>query len=68
MTPDHAGLRRSSPRSSAGHDLSIRPPQARFEPTTEVTLDELRIELTYPQNPTADRFFRETPDRGQRMR
>ncbi len=30
---------------------------ARFEPTTEVTLDELRIELTYPQDRDADRFF-----------
>jgi transcriptional regulator with XRE-family HTH domain len=31
---------------------------ARFEPVTEITLDELRIELTYPQDAVADRFFR----------
>jgi hypothetical protein len=31
---------------------------ARFDSTAEVTLDELRIELTYPLDQTADRFFR----------
>jgi len=31
---------------------------ARFDPTTEITLDELRIELTYPLDATADAFFR----------
>jgi len=31
---------------------------ARFDPTAEVTLDELRIELTYPLDATADAFFR----------
>lgn len=31
---------------------------ARFDPTTDVTLDELRIELTYPLDTVADRFFR----------
>ncbi len=32
---------------------------ARFDPATDVTLDELRIELTYPLDPAADRFFRD---------
>jgi transcriptional regulator with XRE-family HTH domain len=32
---------------------------ARFDPVAEVTLDELRIELTYPLDDTADRFFRD---------
>jgi hypothetical protein len=32
---------------------------ARFEPTTDITLDELRIELTYPLDATADAFFRQ---------
>jgi hypothetical protein len=31
---------------------------ARFDPTTEITLDELRIELTYPLDATAEAFFR----------
>jgi transcriptional regulator with XRE-family HTH domain len=31
---------------------------ARFDPTTDVTLDELRIELTYPLDTVADAFFR----------
>jgi transcriptional regulator with XRE-family HTH domain len=31
---------------------------ARFDPTTDITLDELRIELTYPLDTVADRFFR----------
>jgi transcriptional regulator with XRE-family HTH domain len=31
---------------------------ARFDPTTAVPLDELRIELTYPLDATADAFFR----------
>jgi len=31
---------------------------ARFDPATEVTLDELRIELVYPLDDTAERFFR----------
>jgi transcriptional regulator with XRE-family HTH domain len=33
---------------------------ARFDPTTDITLDELRIELTYPLDATADAFFRHT--------
>ncbi len=33
---------------------------ARFDPTTDVTLDELRIELTYPLDAVADAFFRRT--------
>lgn len=32
---------------------------ARFDPAAEVTLEELRIELTYPQDASAERFFRE---------
>ncbi len=32
---------------------------ARFDPPTDITLDELRIELTYPQDSTADRSFRD---------
>jgi len=32
---------------------------ARFDPVAEVTLDELRIELTYPQDAAAERFFRD---------
>lgn len=32
---------------------------ARFDPTTDVTLDELRIELTYPLDATAEAFFRQ---------
>ncbi|HZM84302.1 MAG TPA: hypothetical protein VFC19_51945 [Candidatus Limnocylindrales bacterium] len=32
---------------------------ARFDSTAEVTLDELRIELTYPLDEASDRFFRE---------
>jgi transcriptional regulator with XRE-family HTH domain len=31
---------------------------ARFDPTTQVALDDLRIELTYPLDTTADAFFR----------
>lgn len=31
---------------------------ARFDPASEITLDELRIELTYPQDAAAERFFR----------
>lgn len=30
---------------------------ARFDSTAEVTLDELRIELTYPLDTTATQFF-----------
>jgi hypothetical protein len=33
---------------------------ARFEPAAEVTLDELRIELAYPLDDTAERYFRGT--------
>ena len=33
---------------------------ARFDPTTDITLDELRIELTYPLDAVADAFFRHT--------
>ncbi|MGP4096626.1 hypothetical protein [Nonomuraea sp. KM90] len=32
---------------------------ARFDAPAEVTLDELRIELTYPQDASAERFFRD---------
>jgi transcriptional regulator with XRE-family HTH domain len=32
---------------------------ARFDTAVEVTLDELRIELIYPQDATAERFFRD---------
>lgn len=32
---------------------------SRLDPVAEVTLDELRIELTYPLDDIADRFFRE---------
>lgn len=31
---------------------------ARFDPASEVTLDELRVELMYPQDAAAERFFR----------
>jgi hypothetical protein len=31
---------------------------ARFDPTTDVTLDELRIELMYPLDAEADDYFR----------
>ncbi len=31
---------------------------ARFDPVAEVTLDELRIELMYPLDAAAERFFR----------
>jgi hypothetical protein len=31
---------------------------ARFDSTTEVTLDELRIELTFPLDADADRILR----------
>jgi transcriptional regulator with XRE-family HTH domain len=34
---------------------------ARFDPTAEVTLDELRIELTYPLDAAAEQFFRQQP-------
>jgi transcriptional regulator with XRE-family HTH domain len=32
---------------------------ARFDAAVAVTLDELRVELIYPQDPAAERFFRE---------
>jgi len=32
---------------------------ARFDPVAEVTLDELRIELMYPLDAAAERFFRD---------
>lgn len=32
---------------------------ARFESATDITLDELRIELIYPEDDTAERFFRQ---------
>jgi transcriptional regulator with XRE-family HTH domain len=32
---------------------------ARFDPAAEVTLDEMRIELAYPLDDTAERFFRQ---------
>jgi hypothetical protein len=31
---------------------------ARFDPIAEVTLDELRVELMYPLDQAAERFFR----------
>jgi hypothetical protein len=34
-------------------------PAARFDPVGDVTLEELRIELTYPLDDIADRFFRD---------
>ncbi len=34
---------------------------ARFEPANDITLDELRIELTYPMDSTAEQFFRSHP-------
>jgi transcriptional regulator with XRE-family HTH domain len=34
---------------------------ARFDPIAEVTLDELRVELMYPLDETAERFFRDQP-------
>lgn len=39
---------------------------ARFDPVAEITLDELRIELMYPLDEAAERFFRihqRPPDR-----
>jgi hypothetical protein len=33
---------------------------ARFDATAEVTLDELRIELSYPLDEASDRFFRQS--------
>lgn len=33
---------------------------ARFDATAEVTLDELRIELSYPLDDASDRFFRQS--------
>jgi hypothetical protein len=36
---------------------------ARFDTARELTLDELQIELTYPRDEAAERFFRElSPD------
>jgi len=32
---------------------------ARFDNAIDITLDELRIELIYPQDDTAERFFGE---------
>ena len=32
---------------------------ARFDPAADVTLDEPRVELAYPQDRAADRFFRD---------
>lgn len=37
---------------------------ARFESTTDVTLDELRVELVYPEDAEAERFFRERATAG----
>jgi hypothetical protein len=31
---------------------------ASFEPVADVTLDEVRVELIYPEDDTSDRFFR----------
>ncbi|MEX2619570.1 MAG: helix-turn-helix transcriptional regulator [Egibacteraceae bacterium] len=36
---------------------------ARFESVADVTLDEVRVELVYPEDETADRFFRDLVDR-----
>jgi hypothetical protein len=47
---------------------------ARFDHPTEVTLDELHIELMYPMDDDADRFFRahdsqaRLPPQAQRVR
>ncbi len=52
-----------SARYGCGALLAAGPRNAvtvpRFDPATDVTLDELRIELTYPLDPAADRFFRD---------
>lgn len=32
---------------------------ARFDTAVDITLDELRIELTYPQDDAAEAFFRQ---------
>jgi hypothetical protein len=32
---------------------------ARFDTARELTLDELQIELTYPRDAAAERFFRD---------
>jgi hypothetical protein len=32
---------------------------ARFDPPSDVTVEELRVELMYPADPAADRFFRD---------
>jgi hypothetical protein len=31
----------------------------RFEPAVDITLDELRVELMYPMDDDADRYFRD---------
>jgi transcriptional regulator with XRE-family HTH domain len=34
---------------------------ARFEAVADITLDEIRVELTYPEDDISDRFFRDQP-------
>lgn len=38
---------------------------ARFESVADITLDEVRVELVYPEDEVADRFFRELAAPGQ---
>jgi hypothetical protein len=40
---------------------------ARFDPPSDVTVDELRVELMYPADATADTFFREQLARRSRL-
>jgi transcriptional regulator with XRE-family HTH domain len=37
---------------------------ARFESVADVTLDEVRVELIYPEDDTADQFFRDLAEHG----
>jgi hypothetical protein len=57
----------SAPTSDLG-DTTIRTitVAARFESVADITLDEIRVELTYPEDDTSERFFRDQltgPDR-----
>jgi hypothetical protein len=38
---------------------------ARFDPVSEITLDELRVELSYPQDAATERFFRDSARNAQ---
>jgi hypothetical protein len=72
-----AGL---APPATPGADLAICPwfrvgdrmvrtigMAARFDPVAEVTLDELRVELMYPLDDAAERFFREGSEDAARV-